>query len=326
MKTTSNSNLVDGYFPKPPRPLFLNEPRVIYPSNVAIGRYVDILYDKWFKIILGAKGNKDILMDILQELIPERKIVDINYGRRKKRKVNPFIDGHDAYFDVECTDADGTRFAVEMQRDEQEHFGERALFYATFLIQEQVMAEKKEPGKKRRSHDEQYNYPPSYVISFLNFPRHENSDRILYRYDVTERTSGELLTNRIGWILVEMKNFRRAEIRKEDSFVEKISYAFTHMGTLDERPAALMEEVFEKLFAACEVRSLPEVKQQQYKKHMTTRMDRENILYTAEQRGERRGMKKGVKKATVTIANRLREKGVPEEIIRQATSLTPNDI
>ena len=67
---------------------------------------------------------------------------------------------------------------------------------------------------------------------------------------------------------------------------------------------------------------------------MTTKMDRENILYTAEHRGEKRGMKlgmeqgmeKGAKKAAVTIANRLREQGVPEEIISQATNLTLNEI
>ena len=59
---------------------------------------------------------------------------------------------------------------------------------------------------------------------------------------------------------------------------------------------------------------------------MTTKMDRENILYTAEHRGEKRGMKLGAKKAAVTIANRLREQGVPEEIISQATNLTLNEI
>ena len=330
MKTQPTFPLVSGYHPADLPPRILADPKIARPSRLTIGRYVDILYDKWFKEILGAEGNKDVLMEILRELIPERKIVDISYGAKRRRKVNPFIGGHDAFFDVECKDADGTRFVVEMQKDEQVNFADRALFYSTFPIQEQVEAEDARRRGRRRGHDAQFAYPPVYVVSFLNFSRHGDTDQILFRYDLRERSSRELMTDRINFIFLEMKNFRRAESRPEDSFVEKISYAFTHMGSLTERPAALMEEVFRRLFEACEVKSMPSEKQNQYQRNMTTKRDRENILYTAELRGEKRGMEKGIsdgqEKEKRRIAAEMKKLGLADPVICQATDLSLEEV
>ncbi|MBR1705603.1 MAG: PD-(D/E)XK nuclease family transposase [Bacteroidales bacterium] len=313
-------DLVAGYGPVEMPPSMLEEPKIRYVSSRAVGRYVDILYDKWFRRILESEGNKDVLLAILRELIPERRIADLFYGRRGRRKVNPFIDGHDAYFDVECRDADGTRFVVEMQRSEQVNFRDRVLFYSTFPIQEQVEAERKRL-RRRRDHDRQYGYAPVYVVSFLDFSLHKGSDRVLYRYGLREEESGELMTDRITFIFLEMGNFRRVEIRPEDSFAEKISYAFTRMSTLSERPPALMEEVFRRLFEACEVSRLPEEEQTEYMEdNMTTRMDMENILFTAELRGEERG---AVQALAATARRMVGQLGYTPEQASEATGLPP---
>ena len=290
--------LVSGYDPAMPPPLKLEEPRIAYPSGPAIGRYVDILYDQWFKRILGAEGNEGLILDILRELIPERTIDSVSYTKKKRRKVNPFIDGHDAYFDIECTEKDGTRFVVEMQKTEQVNFPERALFYATFPIQEQVEALSKNRGQ-RKSHDRQFDYAPVYIVSFLNFSQHKGTDQVLFRYGLREDTLGDCMTDRINFIFLEMTNLAKDPILPEDSFAEKLSYAFTHIGSLKERPAALMEQVFQKLFAACELKSLTQEKQTQYKTDMTTKRDWENILYTAELLGTERGLAKGIAKGIV---------------------------
>ena len=165
----------------------LEDPHIPYPRRQTIVRYVNILIDEWFKKILSTEKNKEALLLILRELIPERDIVDIFYDKRRRRKVNPFIDGHDAVFDVECIDNEGARFVVEMQRTEQEHFYDRALFYSTFPLQKQVMAESKHRQKatgEERTHDEQFMYMPVYLISFMNFSLHPGSDKVLYRYQL----------------------------------------------------------------------------------------------------------------------------------------------
>ena len=128
-----------------------------------------------------------------------------------------------------------------------------------------------------------------------------------------------------------MSIFRKKEFREDDSFVNKLSYAFTHMSTLQERPAALMEKVFHLLFDACEIESLVTTEQTQYIEHiMTTEMDRENILYTAEHRGEirgeKRGEKKGRAKARLQDAQSFLKEGIPLGTIIRAMSLTEDEV
>lgn len=286
-------------------------------SGGAVNRYINILMDKWFKKVLGAESNKATLIALLRELIPERTIVDISYNKRGKRKNNPFIDCHDAVFDVECVDADGSRFVVEMQRDKQMHFHERALLYSTFPIQEQVLAQQKD--KKREPHDKQFDYPPVYVISFLNFSLHKNTSQVMFRYDLRERTIGDLMTDRLNFILLEMTNYRKAEPDEGDTFAEKLSYALTHMGILWDRPTALIEEVFGLLFAACDLSSLTEQELQSYTNDvMTTEADRKNIIYTARMDGKEEGL--------AEAARNLKNLGVDIKTIIKATGLSEKEV
>jgi predicted transposase/invertase (TIGR01784 family) len=319
------------------RPELLEDYRMEDISAPAINRYVNILLDKWFKRILGSEANKEALLGILRELIPERNIRDIRYDRKRKRKKNPYVDGHDAIFDVECIDDFGARFVVEMQMEEQVHFPERALFYSTFPIQEQVSAQKK--MMPYRSHDEQYVFPPVYVISFLNFSLHYDSDKILYRYELTEEESGELMTDRLHFLFLEMTNCPSRKPQSRDSFIEKLSYALTHMQWLKERPAELSEQVFGLLFEACEITSLNKETQQEYTNDiMTTEMDRKNILYTRELRGYERGQmdgreegreegfEEGRKEERINNARNLKALGVDMAIIAKATGLLEDQI
>ena len=305
-----------------------------------ISRYVNILMDKWFKRILGAEANKETLQALLSELIPERDIVNIIYNKKGFRKKNPFEGGHDAFFDVECVDADGSRFVVEMQRERQVHFTERVLFYATFPIQEQVLANQKDKKHifrraKPQTHDSQYDYPPVYIISFLNFSLHKDTDQVLFRYDLREQSIGDLMTDRINFIFLEMTNYRKDEPDKGDSFAEKLSYALTHMSILTGRPAALIEKVFGLLFEACKLDTLtPQEKQEYTRDDMTTKMDRENILLTKWLDGKEEGLAEGRAEGRAEgqeaerrrSAAQYKKLGVAPEIIAQVTGLTIDEI
>ncbi|MBR5034946.1 MAG: PD-(D/E)XK nuclease family transposase [Bacteroidales bacterium] len=306
-------------------------------KNVTINRYVNILMDKWFKRILGAEANKETLLALLRGLIPERDIMDIFYNTLNFRKKSFFEDGHDAVFDVECIDARGSRFVVEMQRERQVHFHERALFYATFPIQEQVLAKKKEQDRKRKllrrqssTHDAQFDYPPVYIISFLNFSLHKNTEQVLFRYDLREQTIGDLMTDRINFIFLEMTNFRKTEPTEDDSFAEKLSYALTHMSILENRPMALIEQVFGLLFEACNVNALTAQEQQEYTRDaMTTKMDRENILYTKWLDGKEEGLAEGraeMEEERRRSAAQFKRLGVSPTIISEATGLSLEEI
>lgn len=306
---------------------FLCEPELRYGRRT-VSRYVNILMDKWFKKIFGAERNREALVGILRELLPERSIVSIQYGRKPMRKNSPFKECHDAYFDVECTDSDGARFIVEMQVAEQRHFHERALFYATFPIQEQVLSR----SRKRPAlpHDLHFDYAPVYVISFLNFSFHPQDEQIVYRYDIRERYTDELMTDRLNFLFVEMPNAGDEEPKEGDSFTKKLSWAFRHMRALTERPAGLVGEIFERIFEACEVAKLSDEEFNQYNEESMTKWDYDDIVNTAWLKGEAAGRANGLEegraegraegreKALEAVRARLRSLGVDPEVVEEA--------
>ena len=328
----SNDDLIslDGEFFKDAPVGLLCSPQIENPSGKAVGRYVDILLDKWFSRIFGAKKNKQLLLEILRELLPERQIVDLEYNRKQVRKGNMFENCHDAVFDVECIDKNGVRFVVEMQRTTQKHFHERLLFYASLLIQEQVIARNKKNGKL--NHDLHFDYPPAYIISFLNYSFHPWEDEVVYRYDITERRLGELMTDRINYVILEMANYKRGdeEPHEDDSFAEKLSWAFTHMSSLTERPASLMGKVFENIFEACEVSALEPEAKQQYEQDMTTQWDIDDQITTAyldgRDKGRAEGREEGRVDAITLIARKMSSLGMTTKDIAQATDLSEDEV
>ena len=154
---------------------------------------------------------------------------------------------------------------------------------------------------------------------------------MLFRYDLRERTTGDLMTDRLNFIFLEMTNYRKPVPDKNDSFAEKLSYALTHMSILKRRPTALIEEVFGLLFAACDIDLLTEEELQTYTRDvMTTEIDRQNIIYTARMDGKEEGLAEGLAKGRVEgreegnkdAARNLKKLGVDLETIMKATGLS----
>ena len=63
-------------------------------------RYINPLTDFGFKKLFGTEPNKDILIDFLNEILPNRKITDLNYSSNEhfgKTELD-----RNAIFDIYC--------------------------------------------------------------------------------------------------------------------------------------------------------------------------------------------------------------------------------
>lgn len=67
----------------------------------APGRYIDLMFDRGFKRVFGKPANKDILIAFLNEVIPDKHIVDLTYLNTEKEGLGP--ESHKSVFDVQCT-------------------------------------------------------------------------------------------------------------------------------------------------------------------------------------------------------------------------------
>ena len=95
-------------------------------------KYVNPLSDWGFKRLFGTEMNKDLLLEFLRGLFPERDIRDITYLKSERQNLTE--RERDSVFDVMCVSADGTQFVVEMQKRSQRYFRDRALYYAAHPI------------------------------------------------------------------------------------------------------------------------------------------------------------------------------------------------
>ena len=203
----------------------------------ATARYANILLDYWFKRSFGTESGKRLMILTLREILPDADIRDITYGN--KEHSNPFPDNHGVIFDIECVSSDGSRFIVEVQLARQAWFMERALFYSSFAIQEQVTRGQNSFG-----------FMPVYFIALMDFTQHHDNDgKFVFRYRLTDVETGELMTDRISYTFLELPKVK--SISDESSNLEKLCYALHNMTALKSRPPQMQAEIFELLFKFC---------------------------------------------------------------------------
>ena len=295
------------------------------------GRYADILLDRWFKRSFKEYGNANRLMLLfLQALIPERKIASLTYTPEEGTNQNP--DGKNVRVDVECTDENGQRFVVEVQRSEQHDFYDRAVFNSTFAIQRQL---KEGAGR--------YGFQPVYFVGIMRFSLHPDSDRFLYRYSLRESKSGETMTDDLHYIFLEVEKCRG---NAEASLIERVGYSLCHFPTLNDKPEGFDEEIFDLLFSSADLHNFAPEDKVKYVNDMTTERDIQNQIAFAQDKGFEMGLAKGVAegeakgeakgvakglaegkaKERATIALAMLQDNVAPNIICKYTGLSENDL
>lgn len=187
----------------------------------------------------------------------------------------------------------------------QKHFYERALFNSTFAIQEQM-----EVGR------DTYDFPAVYFIGLMDFTLHEGSERVLFRYDLREQTSGELITGRIQYIFLELPNCRA--VTPESTVLEKFCYALHNLETLPGKPEGFEGELFRLLFETAEIATFTPQEKIRLENDMRTERDIRNQIAYARESGVEEGLEEGRLREEAriqSIAAKLREKGISEDEI-----------
>ena len=207
-----------------------------------------------------------------------------------------------AVFDVYCENENGEKILVEMQRGVQEYFKDRSLYYATFPIREQ--------GQKGEWN---YQLKAVYVIGILNFKFDKVHD-----------------------------NYYHHEVQLLDVETKEVFFVLRNLSRLMERPKALQERIFTRLFEAAEIARFTKVEYDAYEESLKVYRDWKNTIDTAELKGEKKGFKKGhkeglekgekigiekgEKRKAIETAQRLKDKGVAINIIVECSGLTEEQI
>jgi len=285
---------------------------------VAVSKYIDPCSDWGFKRIFGTDANKDLLIAFLNALFQGNKhISNIKYNKNEHK--GNIRNDRNIVYDISCKGNEQERFIIEMQRTRQEHFEDRAVFYACRCINDQARNEK---GGKW-----DYNLKKVYMIGILdNFVLKERED-VEYFHDgcLIYRRSGDLVSDKIWFIFVELLNFKKADSAL-DTELDKWLYVLKNMSKMDEIPVCLQQPIFKKLFNIAEYINLTKEEQMSYDQDLKNKWDNYSALAYREKKGREEGIEEGERRKAISIARELKKMGLPLDQIAAVIELPIEEI
>ena len=295
-------------------------------------RYVNPYTDFGFKKLFGCDANKDLLISFLNALLHEEQCVeDVTY--LPNEHIGDFELDRKSIFDVYCRNDRGEHFIVEMQKAEQKFFKDRSVFYATFPIREQA-----------RRGDWDYSLKAVYTVGVLNFVFDEDcDDKEYFHHEVKlmDVNRKEVFYDKLTFIYLEMPKFNKTENELETLF-DKWMFVLKNLSRLTDRPVALQERVFERVFRVAEIAKLDKKDLAAYEESLKVFRDLNNVIRTAEWKGEAKGHAKGLAEGIakgkaeglaeglaqgkLDMARKMKALGIPVETILEISGLSLREI
>lgn len=278
-------------------------------------KYADLLNDEVFKLVFGQESSKEVMIEFLNQVIPDRNIVELEFMDKEMHPVE--LDGKGSVYDMFCRTDDGSRIIVEVQRRKQPFYPERAIYYSTFQIQRQVKA-----GA------EYYDFLPVYVVNILDFLMDENAGNPSVKtvYRLHEEQTHNLLTDRVTFIFIELPKFRKTLEELDGNVLEGMYFCFKNMAAMAERPDILRHKVFEKIFEVTALLNMDNETRFKISHNMTTERDRRNQDRYAREIAIAEGHAEGRAEASREHAAKLKEVGIAIDVISQVTGLSEDTI
>ena len=115
-----------------------------------------------------------------------------------------------------------------------------------------------------------------FFLGVLNY-KHLDDDRIEHRYWLREGTTGETMTDKLKFVFVEVAKFNKTEDELTTD-LDKWLYMLKNLSDMLERPAALRDKIFKRIFDAAEISSLDDEDKKKYISNMQTARDTYNQL------------------------------------------------
>ena len=291
-------------------------------------RYVNPYTDFGFKMLFGTEVNKELLISFVNSLLQGKEVIkDLTYLNTEHLGTSE-IDRR-AIFDVYCENEKGEKILVEMQRGEQQFFKDRSLYYATFPIREQ--------GQKGEWN---YKLKAVYVIGVLNFVFDDSHDDY-YHHEVKlmDSRTKEVFYDKLTFVYLEMPKFNKTEDELVTLF-DKWLFVLRNLSRLLERPSALQDRIFNRLFETAEISKFTQEQYVAYEDSLKAYRDWKNTIDTAHdkgkaegrvegeaigmQKGEAIGMQKGEAIAQKKMVQQMLKNGMTQEQISQFTGLSPD--
>ena len=275
--------------------------------------FINPYTDFGFKKLFGTEMNKDLLISFLNALFnnSEREIEDVQYLNGEN-----LGDGYGdrrSVFDVYCMTKDGSRFIVEMQKAEQTYFKDRIVYYATTPIRQQAPKGKWD-----------YHLEDVYTVGILNFefPNDEYpADSYRHEVKLKDVEDNHVFYDKLTFVYLEMPKFNKSEDELVTMF-DKWMFVLRNLSRLLERPKALQDRIFQRLFDQAEIAKYSDAERRLYEASQKEYWDYTSTLETA----ERKGIQLGMFHEKIDTIHRLQSMGLSLEQIAQGADMKVDEV
>ena len=269
------------------------------------GRYISLLTDFGFMRIFGTKPNKDLLINFLNSLFEGFQVItDVKY--LNSEHVGDVFAERKPIFDVYCENEKGEKFIVEMQNA------------SIFPIREQAP----------KGADWNFKLDHVYIVALLNFDLEvEAFDKNDINHDVglLDKKTHKVFNDKLSFKYVEIAKFDKTEDELVTLY-DKWLYVLKNLSRLDERPAALKEKVFTKLFEEAEIAKFTPTELKEYEDSLKAYRDIKNSIDTALEKGREEGRAESKNLKVIQIAKKMLAAGMDIDTIINMTDLSKSEI
>ena len=263
-------------------------------------RYINPYTDFGFKKLFGTEINKELLISFINSLLHGKEVIT-NLTYLNTEHLGTSEADRKAVFDVYCENEKGEKILVEMQRGLQQYFKDRSIYYATFPIREQA-----------QRGDWDYQLKGIYIIGILNFTFDEKDDNYFHHeVQLLDNHTKEVFYDKLTFIYLEMPKFNKTEDELHTMF-EKWLFVLRNLSRLMERPKALQERVFTRLFEAAEIAKFTKVEYEAYEDSLKAYRDWKNMIDTAMMIAKKEGHEEGRQEGREIGRKEGRKEGLKE--------------
>ena len=237
-------------------------------------KYINPYTDFGFKRLFGVEGNKDLLIDFLNQVLPRKfPIVDLTFGNTET--IPELEIERKAIFDIHCKDKTGETFIVEMQKAKIKFFKDRALFYITLPIREQA-----QKGTWN------FELEPIYYLAILDFEYDEREERRKFeRFVNLKDQDGDIFYEKLNFKFLQMPLFTKKENELVTQY-DKWCFFLKHLEEFDEIPLILNDPIFQKAFKTAEIAKFSKDEYDMYQESLLNYIELKGVVDTSKEEGK----------------------------------------
>jgi predicted transposase/invertase (TIGR01784 family) len=278
-----------------------------------ISKFLDPKNNFAFQRIFGTEKNKDILIHFLNDVVifkQQKPIVDVAF---LKTVQDPEIAAQKtSIVDILCIDEEGNTYVVEMQIAQEKGFEKRAQYYAAKAYASQLLV-----GGKYYDLKEVIFVA---IADFIMFPQKQayKSDHI-----ILDQANHDHDLKDFSFTFLELPKFKKT-IDQLETPIENWCYFFKHAPETSEKDISKlsMYPIIERAYGELNRFSWsPEelLTYDQSEKYEGAHLAALEFQYD---KGMEKGLQEGIEKGKHDVARALLKRGIPLELVAEATGLS----